>query len=341
MKQITQIVDSSYDLILNDQDIVLKTNIQATKESTHVLITDVFSKQVYECIPSNLSTPVVATVDELFTWLSDALDIGKNVNITNASINTNATIQNSSLDVALQDQTTDPLILKFHQHLNDTMLVNAVNIGDRTVTLADSTSAQVGRYLILFDVDANRFSEFTIVGWADPVATLCRPIDYAYPAGSIIEVASTDMAVNGSVTPQIFGLREPGVHPNIDYSYDITQIVVTCESAHPVNLTLFGDLTALTNGLVLRKRDGRYFNVLNTKSNFDFANMYDYWAPYDKTRPWQGQDGFSSGLRFGGQGNMGVVLRVSSSEDIEFIVQDDLSGLTKLEVIAKGHIVMP
>ena len=41
-----------------------------------------------------------------------------------------------------------------------------------------------------------------------------------------------------------------------------------------------------------------------------------------------------------GQQNIGVVQRLSVGEDLELIIQDNLTTITKLEVVAEGHIVV-
>jgi hypothetical protein len=75
MLQVTSVVDSTSDLIFNDQFIVQKKSIVAEKEATRVIITDTFTLQKFECVPSILVAPVVATVDAFFIWLTTALDV--------------------------------------------------------------------------------------------------------------------------------------------------------------------------------------------------------------------------------------------------------------------------
>ena len=65
---------------------------------------------------------------------------------------------------------------------------------------------------------------------------------------------------------------------------------------------------------------------------------YD-WTPYLATNPQQGQDGFLFRLTFAGMNKLGVAIRLNPGEDLQFLVQDDLSGITVLEVTAEGHVV--
>lgn len=243
-------------------------------------------------------------------------------------------------DVALQDQHTPTVIAFFNQVEESTTLAVATAIGDRTITLTSTTGAAVGKYIILFHPASERFYTGHITSIAAlPVVSVDTPLDFAYPIGTFIDIAITDMSVDGSSTTQVFGLRGVGVPPGIDLRYDVTRLMFQCEAASPVSLATFADLTALTNGLVCRKRDGEYHNILNVKTNKELAGiMYD-WTPYAATNPQQGQDGFVGRLTFAGQNKIGVTQRLALGEDLEFLIQDDLRAITELKIIAEGHRV--
>jgi len=66
--------------------------------------------------------------------------------------------------------------------------------------------------------------------------------------------------------------------------------------------------------------------------------MYD-WTPYAALNPVQGIDGFVARLTFAGQNKVGVAIRLPIGQDLEVLVQDDLEAITKLEIVAEGHIV--
>ena len=149
------------------------------------------------------------------------------------------------------------------------------------------------------------------------------------------------MAVDGSVTPVVFGLRGTGTPSGVELTFDLTRIMMGCATDTAVDLAKFADLTRLVNGLVLRKRDGRYKNIFNIKSNGELATMAYDWNPQSSTNPQQGQDGFTARLTFASQGKIGVTIRLPIGEDAEFIIQDDLTDIARLVVIAEGHIVNP
>ena len=241
-------------------------------------------------------------------------------------------------DVNIQDQTTDPIIVNFNRIDASTTLKDTVAIGDTSIVLTSATGADVGDYLIIFNPDLLRFYKGIILSIDTDTMFLDTPLDVAYPAGSFVDLTTTNMAVDGSVTTQIFGVR--GVSPSpIGIAVDITRIIVQCQTATAVDLSKFGDLAALTNGLVLRKRDGRYFNIFNIKTNGELAALGYDWTPYLATNPQQGQDGFLFRLTFAGMNKLGVAIRLRPGEDLQFLVQDDLSGITVLEITAEGHVV--
>jgi len=130
-----------------------------------------------------------------------------------------------------------------------------------------------------------------------------------------------------------------GIIPGIDEQYDITRIIFVCLTDTAVDLSLFGDLPKLLRGVALRHRDGTVRNIFNVKSNLDIEGITLDWKPFSSANPQQGQNGFSARLTFGGQDKLGVVQRIGPGEDLEVIIQDDLTDLTLFEIVAEGHQV--
>ncbi|MEE9571453.1 MAG: hypothetical protein V3W20_00220 [Candidatus Neomarinimicrobiota bacterium] len=250
----------------------------------------------------------------------------------------------SGLDVNIQDQTTDPIIVKFNQLEESTTLSSAASIDDMTITLTDATGTADGKYIILFDPNSVRFTTFIQIGAAaGNVITLDCPIDFDYPAGTFVDITETNMNVNGSVTTQTFGLRGAGAPlPGVELDFDLTRIIISCETTDAVDLSKFGDIIGgLTNGICCRRRDGKFQNVFNVKTNKDIAGIMFDWVVFDAQNLQQGQHGFIGRLTFAGQNKLGVTIRLKIGEDLEFLIQDNLSTLLTLEVIAEGHIVQP
>lgn len=246
-----------------------------------------------------------------------------------------------SIDVNVQDQTSPALIFPANKVNNTTTTSSAVAIGDTTVDVTSTTGFVDGAFIVITDTTSNRYYKAHQVGAiSGSTVTLDTPLDFAFPSGAQITNGVTDLAVNGSVTPQTFSLRAAEPAGGLNVSIDITKVIFDCIATSAVDLSKFGNLTALTNGLVCRRVDGTYYNIFNVKDNADIDSITGTWTPYAATNPAQGVDGFRAVLTFGGQGNVGVVQRVGSGEDLEFIVQDNLSTLTSLRIIIIGHQVV-
>jgi len=245
-----------------------------------------------------------------------------------------------AVDVAVQDQTTRIVILPFNQVNNSTTLAAEALINQRDIVVASATGIVVGSLIILFSLVTGRFyfGKATVISGA-PTIVLDTPLDSTFPLGTAVDIAVYDLSINGLTTPQIFGLRGLGIAPGVDLTIDITRIIVTCIADGPVSLSLFGDLTALLNGLVLRKRNGTNRNIFNIKTNRELAGIAFDYDVTQAINPAQGENGFKSRLTFGGQNKIGVVVRLPPGEDLEFIVQDNLAALLSLIVVAEGHVV--
>lgn len=251
---------------------------------------------------------------------------------------------NGSLAVTLQDQTTPTVIAYFSVLEQSTTTTGTVAIDDYVFPLTSVTGVTGGKYLSVFDPTSVRFSIFFVVSVTDLNVTVDRPIDFAYPSGSYVDISEVDLAQDGDPTPIVAGLRnnagaEPP--PGIALTMDVTRIMFFCLAAGACDLATFANITALTNGITVRKRDGEYHNIMNAKSNGELGSiMYDF-TIHDADTPVQGQDGFLGRLTFGGQSKMGVVQRIAINEDLEVIIADDIAAVTTLHIIAEGSIVQP
>jgi len=246
---------------------------------------------------------------------------------------------NGGMPVNLQDQTSAVIIAHLRKETGSPTTLTADTVIDsKIISVASVAGTAVGETILLRSVTDNRFSFFKILAINTLDITVDSPIDFAFTvANTAVNYAITNMNVNGSVTPQIFSLRA-GSSPQIPLVVDITRIIIagTCSSA--VSLGLFGNLSALLNGCVFRHTDGQTRNIFNVKTNLEMSNICFDFDIYSATG--QGLDGFVCRITFAGQNKMGVALRVMADEDLEFIVQDNLTTITSLEVIAEGHVVV-
>lgn len=159
------------------------------------------------------------------------------------------------------------------------------------------------------------------------VKMFCKQVGLNIPVG-----------VNGASTPQIF--RVSPLYMSNSVSWDITNIIFHIEDDAAMDDWKFGGLDALANGIVIRKKDGEYQHIFNAKTN---GHLIDHCqsATYS-LKTGGGGYGFRALKAIGGQANSGVVIRLSaqSSDELQVIVQDDLTALQDFHVVAIGHLVV-
>ena len=244
-----------------------------------------------------------------------------------------------------KDRTTRTVIVKFNKVTNNTELVSSVSLNATSIVVDDATGIAVGSYLILFSPTDKKFMVCEAVNIASaPTIIIDTPVDFAFPSGTFVDVAVTNLKSIGSLaSPQIYGLRGSGAPlPGIDITAMIERIILICTTNSPVNLSLFMNLAKLVNGLVLRVRNGDNENLFNVKDNLELAGIQFDYEPVSAINPAQGVDGVIARLTFS---KFGGVKELPIGTDLEFLNQDDLEAdqagdeITKLEVYAEGYIL--
>ena len=246
----------------------------------------------------------------------------------------------SGVDVNIQDQHTPPIDSLFLRKLTPfTLSADTVASGKPAASLVyniNVTSGHglvAGSELLLLDVVSERDFYAVVISSTATAAVLDRPIDHLFPAATTLgRIVSSNMNVNGSVTPVEFSLRA-GTIPR-----DITRIIFTFTGTTIMDDGLFGSITALTRGLVFRIVNSYQRTIFCFKTNGDVKLMaYDGDYGTGISGP-NGTDSFSSRITFGGQTKHGVVLRISTGDVLQIVVQDDLRAMSSCRVSAQGHL---
>ena len=252
---------------------------------------------------------------------------------------------NNPFPVAIQDQHSPVLIVPMNKVENTTTLTSATAIDDTVISVTSATGFAAGKFVTLTNIVANRYYTGEVVSVASLDITLDTPVDFAFPtSGTIVTQGTHDLVVDGSGTTQIFSLRASD--PGLPVEIDITRLIFKMTTTSAIDLSKFGNLNALGNGLVLRRVDGTTQNILNIKTNGDIAGIMFDWTPFAATNPQQGIDGFVSRLTFAGQGKIGVTVRVGQGEDLQLLIQDDLTAnvggetITTFKIMVEGHVVI-
>ena len=247
--------------------------------------------------------------------------------------------------IASTDVATPPLVGKIHTVDGGSVTTVATTVGSHDIVVADASDFSVGSYVVMYNTDIKRFYVGYVLAINTNTLTMDSPIDAMFPVGSLVGSSETNMAVDGSVTEQVFGIRGTASSVPFQQAFDVTRILIHCETTGAVSLDTFGDIAGgITNGLVLRVRsvnssgETEYRNVFNVKTNGELAGITLDWNPYEADNPVQGQNGFTARLTFSGSDKLGTIIRLRPGEDLEFIVQDNLSTLQVLEVVAEGHV---
>jgi hypothetical protein len=108
------------------------------------------------------------------------------------------------------------------------------------------------------------------------------------------------------------------------------------------NLGTFGDIVGgITNGITLRHVNGAKFNIFNTKTNAELKGIAHDLDFHAALNPIQGQDGLVCRLTFGGQNKMGSIIRLGPGDDLQCLVNDNLSSINMFTIMAEGHITVP
>ena len=242
------------------------------------------------------------------------------------------------LSTCVQDQITEPVDALFSRSLsNFTIAVDTVISTETTLNYDFTATAGHGitvtsplTELLLLDVVGDRALQARAVNVVGDVITLDRPIDHVYPAATALgRITSSEMAVDGSVTPVIFTFRT-GVT-----AVDVTRILLTGLDSTSMDMSTFGGQAALTRGLVFRIVNGFQKTTFNFKTNREIA-QFCFDLNLEAKAP-SGQHGLIARITFGGPSKHGVVIRLSGTSVIQWIVQDNLTLQDTLQSSVQGH----
>jgi len=245
------------------------------------------------------------------------------------------------VDVVLQDPTSPLFVVPFTRLIDETILSVSSLLDDYTITIVDASNFNSGELVTIYSPDDNRVFFAKSLSKLGNVISLDTPLDFPFPAGSFVSTGSFALNVDGSVTPQIFGIRNPTVE-DVPLSVDITRLMVKFLCNNSLDLSKFGDIVGgITNGIVLRRRgytDDANRNVFNCKTNANLKQlMYDFEI---EAALGNAQDGAHGRITFASQGKFGSVIRLKSNEDLQIVIQDDLTSLSTFEILAQGSEVV-
>jgi len=245
-----------------------------------------------------------------------------------------AMLTNGGTNATVIDDDTEPIDTYFAESLGSfTLAADTVASGLTAASLVYTFTATTGHGIVATDqinlIAADRNFTAYVTNVTGDVITVDTPIDYVFPSGSTGLIINTNLAVDGSVTPRIFKVQA-GVTPVF-----FRRLIITMTDGSAMDDGKFGGIPALTNGIVLRIVNGFQKSIVNIKTNSDLR-QWAYDLQYADKAP-AGVYGASSRLTFAGKEKHGVVLAVSGLSEIQWVVQDDLTGLLTLKISAMGN----
>jgi len=220
-----------------------------------------------------------------------------------------------------------------HRHGAATTLAVAVSTGDTSVDVLDASGFSVGQF-VHFGAEIGHtepiHSQITAIAVNN--ITLDRPIDNNFQIGDEIEEVIVDMSTDiGTLVAPI----SYKYYPRKDTVEHITILILSMVHAGAGDNSKFGDLVALSNGVVVRGLiNGVIRTFSNWKTNDDvILDMYD--LVYDAK---------SGGGKFGTRArtlleelDVKIRLNYAKGDYLEVLIQDDIQALTSCRMRVQGH----
>lgn len=223
--------------------------------------------------------------------------------------------------------------MHYHTAVASTV-ATAADALDYDLIIADATGFNAGDTVqINGETSLAIFAE--IISIATNTLTLDRPLDRAVAIGESVTVVESNMVYDGSTTVRVYSITPPA-----GFVFHITRIIFYLTHGSAGDLGLFGNIAALTRGVVVRgKVGGQYGTFTNWKTNADMKkDMFDVEF---NTRSGGGGTHGTSGR--GSFNKIGVAVRLDgdAGDELQVVIQDNLTvggDLVSFEMNAQGHI---
>lgn len=237
-----------------------------------------------------------------------------------------------ALDVYIQDQNSELVNWLVHQDLNDIVLAEHATVDSRTIELQAGHNVVTGNLISL--LQDTKFYQGIVTNVNVNTITLDTPIDQQFRTDRDYTATrgNANLAVDGSGTSQYFHVQPPPAS-----SWDITELVVYMTDDATMDDTKLGGIAAVTNGMVVRKKNTVYNNIGNIKSNGNLKAVGCDVVYAEKSGggeySMQGVCEFSS--------DAGITIRLDGrlNEELEVIIQDDIDAITSITIAVIGHVV--
>ena len=210
------------------------------------------------------------------------------------------------------------------------------------VVVTDPSTFSVGDLAYIFESNgANAAYSGEVLAVVGSTITFDELLNYSFSAGSIIQSLTHEMNVDGSVTPQVFNV---GVSPAAFFSkVNITRFMVEMLTTNQCDLSTFGDISGgVTKGLLFRgvpdpSTGLAAANNFNIKTNSDLKLLSYDLDIESASNPQQGQNGLHARYTYGSEDKHDVIPQLQNNDQIQVVIQDDLTSLLRMRVMAQGN----
>lgn len=223
-----------------------------------------------------------------------------------------------------------------------TTLTDPAVMNTYTLEVVNASTYSIGDVILLTTGTASYVGVVLLV--AGTTITVDSLLNFAYPAGTPAASRSREINVDGSTTPITFEIFLPaGI---LVEQINTCRFMMQCQTDTAVDLSKFGDIIGgITRGVLLRgvpdpSSGLPITNSWNAKTNGELSILAYDWNAQTATNPAQGQDGFLWRYTYGGDDKHGVIPPINVGDKIEFIVQDDITSLLKLNMLFGGNFLI-
>jgi len=250
-------------------------------------------------------------------------------------------VHGGTVDIAIQDQTSDRISLFLGATLGDIILLTtAVKDSASFNITTDGTVPVVGNFILIQEdkkVTQEEILTVVAVAGAEYTISIAIPLDVTYSTTASASLQNVDMNINGATTATTFSAT-----PETGTAWDINRMIISMTHGTAGDDGLYGNLTKLTNGVYYRKEGTTSAQSLyNVRENAEYR-VEGYDVTYPTRSGGGGTFGTASRVTFNGQDKAGVAIRVNGTlaESFSGRVRDNISALTTHRVKIQGHVVV-
>jgi len=208
---------------------------------------------------------------------------------------------------------------------------------DTSITVIDSTGFVTGDEIKICEGATQEIGLLTLTNVVGNVLTLDRPLANEYTTGLEVCQVESNMAVNGSLASPVSFI----VKPPTGTVWQITRYLLSLIDGTVMDDGKFGGISSLTNGVVLKAitEAGRVVIFGNWKNNGDIKlDMYD--VEYSDKAP-AGEYGLRGRWTFTKAEVVAEVNGDDPLQQMEILIQDDLTANTSFRMKAQGRVFSP